>query len=89
MSETTNTINQFRYELSDYDRGRLSAAAAGIDAGYGAVGGPGVDRYAFYRRHGHSIKDSLAYALAWAKNAVEQYERRLGHDTGAQGWREV
>ena len=85
METTTN----YRHELTDFDRDRLSAAAAGTDAGYGAVGGPGVDRYAFYRRHGHSIKDSLAYALAWAKNAVEQYERRLAHDTGAEGWRKI
>ena len=82
METTTN----YRYELSDFDRDRLSAASAGIDAGF-STECPGVNRYAFYRRHGHGVIDSFTYAMAWLRNASEQYDRRLGHGTGAEGWR--
>lgn len=75
-------------ELSSADRDRLAAASAGIDAGFGSES-PGVLRYVFYRRKGYTPEGALSFAMAWSHNSVEQYERRLGHDTGAEGWRAV
>lgn len=75
------------YELSAYDRDRLGAASVGL--GDFGVETPGMRRYVFYRKHGYSMTDSLAYALCWLRNAIEQYERRLSHETGAEGWRAI
>lgn len=73
-------------ELSTVDSDRLSAAAAGIDAGFGVVE-PGLRRYIYYRRKGYTPGDALSFAIAWSHNAVDQFERRLSHETGAEGWR--
>lgn len=35
-----------------------------------------VERYSFYRRRGHDKAASIAYAIVWAKNCVEQADRR-------------
>lgn len=74
-------------ELTAADRDRLTDATTKM--GGFSVECPGVKRYNFYRRKGYDKKDALAYTFAWLRNVVEQYERRLGHDTGAQGWRAI
>ena len=79
--------NDYTDELSDFDKSRLASAAADL-GDFGAVC-PGVTRYNFYRRHGHRVEDALLCALAWCRNSVEQANRRLSHETGAEGWRRV
>lgn len=75
-------------ELDHIEHDELSTAAARVDGGFGSLN-PGVVRYVFYRRKGYDKPTAMAYALAWAHNATEQYDRRLQHDTGAEGWRPV
>lgn len=75
------------YELSQADRDRLEEASKEM-GGFGPTC-PGVKRYNFYRRKGYDKQDALSFTFAWLRNVVEQYERRLGHDTGARGWREI
>ncbi len=43
-------------------------------------------RYSFYRRRGYDKADSLAYALAWAKNTIEQADRRRPLDRQPVDW---
>jgi hypothetical protein len=75
------------HELTSSDREELNAFVDRLgDFGYFT---PGVARYIKYRRKGYSRQDALRYALAWCRNAVEQYERRLSHETGAEGWRAI
>lgn len=75
-------------ELSAYDREQLNDASLGhYDTGSGQSAG--VTRYNFYRRKGYSVEDSVSFALNWLRNAKEQYDRRLAHETGAQGWRAI
>lgn len=79
--ETTDYI----HELTTVDSERLSEAAGRLD-NFG-VEKASEKRYAFYRRRGYSRNDALGYALAWCRNAREQAERRLSHETGAENWR--
>lgn len=72
-------------ELTTTQRRDLEAAAATLQ--YRDYECPGLARYSFYRRKGHSRIEAVRYALAWCRNAVEQKARRLAHDTGAEGWR--
>lgn len=73
-------------ELTDSDLAALHKAAGRLDDW--GVERPSVKRYNFYRRR-YSPSDALAYALAYLRNANEQYERCLSHDTGAEGWRRI
>ena len=78
---------EFYRELTASDLERLNKSTHLLgDFGYWS---PGEAKYISYRRRGFARTDALAYAIAWCTNAVEQYERRLGHDTGAEGWRAI
>lgn len=81
------TTTTYSDELNAADRDRLDAAASKM--GDFGVQCPGVKRYSFYRRKGYCKQDALSYTFAWLRNIAEQYERRLGHDTGAEGWRAI
>lgn len=82
-------MTDYTNELTSVDRSRLSQAAGMLDQFGSVLTPPSAIRYAFYRRHGYSRSEALRFALAWLRNANEQYERRLGHDTGAEGWRPI
>lgn len=58
-----------------------------IPGNMGGIFTPGESRYIHYRRKGITRSDALAFSLAWCRNTIEQYDRRLSHDTGAEGWR--
>lgn len=79
------TTTDYGSEISSYDSDRLDEAASRLYKGSASW----YNRYAFYRRHGHSPADSLAYTFIWIRNTIEQYERRLSHETGAEGWRSM
>lgn len=79
-------MRYFTDELTGCDRERLTEAAGRLDDFGASNYPPSVKRYDFYRRKGHSRTDSLCYALAWCRNSLEQSERRLSHETGAENW---
>lgn len=74
-------------ELTAADRSRLGDAAR--KWGDFDPRGAGVTRYCFYRRRGYAKADAMVFTFAYLRNVIEQYERCLSHDTGAEGWREV
>lgn len=87
---TTTTYDKdaaFANELNSVEKEALSEAAGPLDNFGSAIHPPSALRYGFYRRRGYGKAESLRYALAFLRNVNEQYERRLGHDTGAEGWR--
>ncbi len=74
-------------ELTRFEQRRLDDAVR--KAGAYDRGNTIDARYSFYRRKGFNKADSLAFTLCFIRNTGEQAERRLAHDTGAQGWREL
>lgn len=76
MSTTTE------FTLSAYDCTRLGEASQGLYSSWAAE-----ERVTVYVRRGYSIAEAVEFAITWAKNMVEQYDRRLAHGTGAEGWR--
>lgn len=76
-------------ELSDDDLDQLNANSHLLGVNFGGYYTPGERRYIHYRRRGYCPADALSYSLAWCRNAAEQYDRRLSHETGAEGWREI
>lgn len=85
----TMIAHDYADELNDCERDDLHKAAGRLDDFGSSLTPPSALRYGFYRRRGYSRADSFRYALAWCKNSNDQYERRLGHDTGAEGWRKI
>lgn len=77
----------FSDELDIVDRRRLSVAAAMLGSFDHVC--PAVRRYSFYRRRGYNKAGAIEFAMVWARNQTEQYERRLSHETGAEGWRPI
>ncbi len=66
-------MESFDTELTAGDRFTLRQAEDASDSPWP----PDVQgRYSFYRRRGYDKAESLAYALAWAKNCIEQADRR-------------
>lgn len=70
------------YRLTTYDQERLEKASEGMYSLYAAE-----NRIPFYIRRGYSLAEAIEFAIIWAKNMVEQYDRRVDHGTGAEGWR--
>lgn len=70
------------YRLTTYDHERLEKASEGMYSLHAAE-----NRIPVYIRRGYSLAESIEFAIIWAKNMVEQYDRRVGHGTGAEGWR--
>jgi hypothetical protein len=79
-------MRYFTEELTDCDRERLTKAAGRLDNFGSSTYPPSVKRYNFYRRKGHDRTASLRFALAWCRNSLEQSDRRLSHETGAENW---
>lgn len=79
---------RFGRELTEWQRGELSAAAEGLFHRSGMMC-QGLSRFNTYRRWGLTTVEAFEAALAWCRNSVEQYTRRLSHDTGAEGWRKM
>lgn len=85
MKSTFEARRKFFRELTGSDLEDLNKTSHLLgDYGYYT---PGETRYIHYRLRGYGQSEALAYALAWCRNAAEQYDRRLSHDTGAEGWR--
>jgi hypothetical protein len=78
---TDNPKYRFLEELSDWERGCLSDASKPL--GDFALLSQGEQRFCFYRRRGYTTAECIEFALNWCRNAAEQAERRLSHDTGA------
>lgn len=62
----------FAHELNSGDRYTLDRAVDGADNWPPDITG----RYSFYRRRGYDKSESMAYAIAWAANTLEQAGRR-------------